>query len=166
MLIYFFKVISGIEFFLFSCHVFSDTQTLCFYWCIIYIMKRSSSAVDLWKSKVMSRTHASRWSLPDQAYAAPLPKANRSRHSTLPAYARVSTSIPHVLPLYVVTPGKSPGRDRIITQFADSAVVSWPLGIRSTGQLPLTTTRLQMLSQKLQLVARCPPSVAPYTGEL
>ncbi|KAF0138435.1 MAG: hypothetical protein FD143_3661, partial [Ignavibacteria bacterium] len=87
-------------------------------------MKRSSSAVELAKSNVMSGSEAGRRALADHGYAAPSPQAARRRHASLPADATASTWVPPVVPVCEGPPAKRRSRDTMTSQFAESDVAS------------------------------------------
>ena len=106
LVIYFSELISGVLYFLFilfSIAFFYAVYLLihkhyvfCFIMCR---MKRSSSAVELVKTKVMSRPDAATRALADHGYAAPSQQAARRRHASLPAGATGSTWVPPVVPV-------------------------------------------------------------------
>ena len=85
-------------------------------------MNRSSSAVELAKSNVMSGSEAGRRALADHGYAAPSPQAARRRHASLPADATASTWVPPVVPVCGGPPAKRRRRDTMTSQLAESDV--------------------------------------------
>ena len=87
-------------------------------------MKRSSRAVDLAKSNVMSRSQSARRALSDHGYAAPSPQAPRPRHASLPAGATASTWVPPVVAVCVGPAAKRGRRDIMTSQLAESDVSS------------------------------------------
>ena len=75
-------------------------------------MKRSSSALELVKTKLMSRPDAAARALADHGYAAPSPQAARRRHASLPAGVTASTWVPPVVSVCVGPPAKRRRRER------------------------------------------------------
>ena len=85
-------------------------------------MKRSSRAVELAKSRMMSRPDAATRALADHGYAAPSPQTARHRHASLPAGVRPSACVPPVVPVCAGPPAKRRRRDTMTSQFAESDV--------------------------------------------
>ena len=81
--------LSFLYYFFIPCIFFS--ATLCFYCIIVCRMKRYSTALELAKENVMSRSQAARRALLDCGSAAPSPQTARSRHASLPAGPTAST---------------------------------------------------------------------------
>ena len=83
---------------------------------------RSSSDEDLANVIVMNRPDAATRALADHGYAAPPPHAERRRHASLPAGAKVSTWVPPVVPVCVGPPAKRRRRETMTSQFAETDV--------------------------------------------
>ena len=96
-------------------------NVFCFIMCR---MKRSSSAVDILKSRVMNRPGAANLPLANYACGATPIQPARPRQGSLPVSPTASTSVPPLVPVCVGPPAKRGRQDTMTSQKAESDVAS------------------------------------------